>query len=325
MGAAGWKGATWTSDVYEREAPKPFELRAQFWLEGDPVELQTTLWLACDGVDRALDDLGEDEVVAWVSRESARGRRRDRRPRGRGGGGRADRPGRRGAARVRDGRRVHRRAGARSRDERGRGDGRAGRARGREAQAGGARAGAARARRLRRPARPLDRRRAAAAPGGLRASSSPWRQALKDSIRKVRDRAQAPAGGANPAPAGLLARPRPDRPHALPGRARRAPGRREVARQGRLAPGRARPGRRARAGAGARGEPDRDLQRRDDPGAPGAVRRPRPPAGPGRRDRRRLGGRAGGTEPAEVGAKIERHVRDEPLLLFVQLPPSLRA
>jgi len=67
MLAAGWKRTD--ADVYERPAPKPFALRAQFWIDGAPVELQSTLWIACDGADQALDDLGEEDVVAWVWRD----------------------------------------------------------------------------------------------------------------------------------------------------------------------------------------------------------------------------------------------------------------
>jgi len=79
----------------------------------------------------------------------------------------------------------------RSRDERGRGEGRAGGARGGEAQAGGARAGAARAWRLRRAARPLARRRAPPPPGGFD-DRFPWGQVLRDSIRKVREERSVP-------------------------------------------------------------------------------------------------------------------------------------
>src|SRR3954468_18895885 len=70
MAGAGWTRCRWAdSDVYERPVPKPFALRAQFWIDGAPVELQSTLWIACEEADQALADLGEEDAVAGVSRD----------------------------------------------------------------------------------------------------------------------------------------------------------------------------------------------------------------------------------------------------------------
>jgi hypothetical protein len=33
-----------------------------------PVELQSTLWIACDAADQALEDVGEDDINAWIAR-----------------------------------------------------------------------------------------------------------------------------------------------------------------------------------------------------------------------------------------------------------------
>src|SRR4051794_30745624 len=67
MRAAGWIRTD--SDVYERRVPAPFVFRAQFWIEGAPVALQSTLWIACEAADRALEELGEDDAEAWVFRD----------------------------------------------------------------------------------------------------------------------------------------------------------------------------------------------------------------------------------------------------------------
>ena len=67
MLAAGWKRMD--ADFYERPVTKPFALHAQFWIDGAPVELQSTLWIACEQADRALEDLGEEDLVVWVLRD----------------------------------------------------------------------------------------------------------------------------------------------------------------------------------------------------------------------------------------------------------------
>src|SRR3954452_10770519 len=70
MAGAGWARCRWAdSDVYERPVPKPFALRAQFWLDGAAVELQATWWIACEEPDQALAELGEEDLAAWAWRD----------------------------------------------------------------------------------------------------------------------------------------------------------------------------------------------------------------------------------------------------------------
>src|SRR3954452_21155760 len=70
MRACGWMPCRWAdSEVYERPVPGPFVLRAQFWINGAPVALECTVWIACEAADEALGELGEDDVETWVSRD----------------------------------------------------------------------------------------------------------------------------------------------------------------------------------------------------------------------------------------------------------------
>jgi hypothetical protein len=70
MGEAGWTGSSWASGAaYDRPAPAPFLLRVQFWLDGEPVVVQALLTMLSEAVDTALEDLGEEDVVAWVTRD----------------------------------------------------------------------------------------------------------------------------------------------------------------------------------------------------------------------------------------------------------------
>jgi hypothetical protein len=68
MGDAGWPRCTWPpgDEAYERQAAAPFVLRAEFWIE-DSVEAMVSVF--SPALDQALSQLGEGDVDAWVARD----------------------------------------------------------------------------------------------------------------------------------------------------------------------------------------------------------------------------------------------------------------
>jgi hypothetical protein len=65
--AAGWKPEV--SDVYRRRVNRQFELGAQLWVDGDPLVIQALISMECPRLWMVLVDLGEDEREPVVRRD----------------------------------------------------------------------------------------------------------------------------------------------------------------------------------------------------------------------------------------------------------------
>lgn len=71
MRAAGWRRDQ--SYCYQRRASPPFELNTQFWIAGEPVEVQAELSLTAPRVYMALVQLGEEDLDPTISRDPLAG------------------------------------------------------------------------------------------------------------------------------------------------------------------------------------------------------------------------------------------------------------